>query len=93
VERIFQVYREEECPDELRWVKQIRKSYKALLYMERQKYLEPKFSEGIKELQGFLKLRFVSLMDSNEVHLCVDVPRTMRLLQQTQPFHCKATSR
>ena len=41
--------------DELKWVKSIRKLSKYMMLMDKNKYLDPKFSDAINPLAEFLK--------------------------------------
>lgn len=44
--------------DELKWVKSIRKLSKYMMLMDKNKYLDPKFSDAINPLAEFLKEYF-----------------------------------
>lgn len=54
-DRLILFYKNENEPDESKWAKQIRKIFKYLALMEKNKYLPPKYSDSIKTLSNFLK--------------------------------------
>ena len=60
--RLYFFYRPDEmCPDEVRWVKQLRKCFKVLKLVDKQRAKEPKFSQipGLTQLSDYLQAIFV----------------------------------
>ena len=54
-DRLTSLYKNTEFTQERKWAHSLRKSYKALHLMEKHKSSEPKFSNGLKQLQMVLK--------------------------------------
>ena len=63
--RIFQVYRCNLTFDEIKWAKQLRKVSNYMILMDRNKWLEPKFSEALSPLAMFLKEVFTNELQND----------------------------